>query len=359
MEARQRWWLLSLGLVSAIAAFDAWVDTSAVSVSFLLLGPLLAAGGLDGPRTAIVALYAEALAIALGVPDHIFGSGDHLRRCLLVAVAGCFAVYTAHTRTRREAQLGQLTRVAEAVQRALLRPVPARIGGVALAARYHSAAQEAMLGGDFYDTAFTPYGLRVILGDVKGKGLDAVEIAAVVLGAFREAAFAQPDLVALMTTLDRRSRAALQEEDFVTVVVAEFAADGAVSLVNCGHPAPLLVHHDGMQPLAPASATTPLGLEPVVAVQRVGLAPGERLLLYTDGLVEARDAHGRMFSLDSRVEACLTAQSLDTALDGVLRLVLAHTGARLDDDLALLIAESLPTPTAELPATEVIPTAER
>ena len=71
----------------------------------------------------------------------------------------------------------------------LLRPVPRRAGRVALAVRYLSAAEDSVVGGDFYDVAVTPYGVRLVVGDVKGKGLEAVQLAATVLGSFRQAAF--------------------------------------------------------------------------------------------------------------------------------------------------------------------------
>jgi hypothetical protein len=77
--------------------------------------------------------------------------------------------------------------VAEVAQRAILRPIPARLGAMSFATRYLSAAEEALIGGDFYDAAFTPHGLRLITGDVRGKGLPAVQLASVVLGCFREA----------------------------------------------------------------------------------------------------------------------------------------------------------------------------
>jgi phosphoserine phosphatase RsbU/P len=67
-------------------------------------------------------------------------------------------------------------------------------------------------------------------------------------------------------------------------------------------------------------------------------------LLYTDGLVEARAADGRQFELDERVEACLTAATLDRALDGLVGLLSAHAGEHLDDDLALVLLAPATSP---------------
>ena len=70
------------------------------------------------------------------------------------------------------------------------------------------------------------------------------------------------------------------------------------------------------------------------------IAPADRLLLYTDGLVEARDGHGRPFEVDDRAAAELLATpALDQALDRLVARVLRHAGGRLDDDLALVLAQ--------------------
>jgi phosphoserine phosphatase RsbU/P len=91
--------------------------------------------------------------------------------------------------------------------------------------------------------------------------------------------------------------------------------------------------------LASAAPTTPLGLDPAPTVQRFALAPTDRLLLYTDGLVEARAPDGRQFKLDGQVEAVLAASSLGAALDRLVGRLLDHAGGRLDDDLALVLAQ--------------------
>ena len=85
-------------------------------------------------------------------------------------------------------RLADVTSVAEAAQRALLRPLPRQVGPLELGVVYLAAAAEARVGGDLYEVTRTQFGIRLIVGDVRGKGLDAVEIAADVLGVFREVA---------------------------------------------------------------------------------------------------------------------------------------------------------------------------
>ena len=344
MRAETRWTLAAVGVTTAVGIVDALLAERLVLIGLLIAGPMLAAVRLDGLRTGLVAAYALGLSVALGPVDHIWGTGDQFIRCLQVAVGGGFATAIAFSRTARERRLAQISRVAEVAQRAILRPIPARLGAMSFATRYLSAAEEALIGGDFYDAAFTPRGLRLIVGDVRGKGLPAVQLASVVLGCFREAAFAEADLRGLVAALDRRVSAQLGEEDFVTVVLVEFGPQGWLRLANCGHPPPLLVQPTGRRVLEPRQPASPLGLDPTPVLEQVRLGPEDRLLLYTDGLVEARAADGRLFELDERVEACLTAATLDRALDGLVELLLSHAGRRLDDDLALVLLAPATSP---------------
>jgi phosphoserine phosphatase RsbU/P len=338
VQAKSRSMLVAVLVTSAIALLDAWTGSRAILLGLLIAGPLLAAASLDAQRTAIVGLYALGLAVLLGIPDGIFGTTDHLLRCLAVATGGALGALVAHRRAERDRALVRITRIAEVAQHTILRPIPSRMGRVALAVRYLSATEEALIGGDFYDVAVTRHGLRVLLGDVKGKGLEAVQLAAQVLSSFRAAA-AHPSLVELADELDRSIRPQLGEEDFVTAVLAEFGRHGELQLVNCGHPPPLRFRAGAAELLASAEPTTPLGLDPAPTVQRFTLAPTDRLLLYTDGLVEARAPDGRQFELNGQMEAVLAMSSLGAALDGLVGRLLDHAGGRLDDDLALVLAQ--------------------
>src|SRR5580698_8714532 len=109
------------------------------------------------------------------------------------------AVIVALIRARRE---NRLIAIADMVQRAILRPLPTELGGIAFASRYHSATPGTLVGGDLYDLTMTQFGPRFIIGDVKGKGLDAVGRCAAVITAFRALAFAEPDLVSLAEQID-------------------------------------------------------------------------------------------------------------------------------------------------------------
>jgi phosphoserine phosphatase RsbU/P len=338
VQAKRRSMPVALMVTSAIALLDAWTGGRAILLDLLIVGPLLAAASLDAQRTAIIGLYALGLAVLLGIPDSIFGSTDHLLRCLTVATGGALGAVVAHRRVERERALGRITRIAEVAQRTILRPIPPRMGRVALAVRYLSATEDALVGGDFYDVAVTRHGLRLLVGDVKGKGLEAVQLTELVVSSFRAAA-AHPSLVELAVELDHSLRPRVGEEDFVTAVLAQFSRHGELQLVNCGHPAPLRFRAGTVELLASTEPTTPLGLDPAPTMQRFTLGASDRVLLYTDGLVEARASDGRPFALDGQVQAVGAAPSLGVALDGLVGRLLEHAGGRLDDDLALVLAQ--------------------
>jgi phosphoserine phosphatase RsbU/P len=318
-----------LVLDAAIALTGIFAARGSGLLGLLAAGPLLACARCGGRATALVVLYACALSAVAGAPLMMTG---------MVLGVGVVAVFVSVIRSRRE---GALIRINDRVQRAIMRPLPAEFGGVAFASHYQSATKEALVGGDLYDAAMTQYGPRVIIGDVKGKGLDAVGRCATVLAVFRELAVAEPDLVGLATEMDARISKYMEIEDFVTVILADFAP-GEVRIVNCGHHPPVKASADaaGLQFMAPEQPAPPLGLHPRPARQDITLAPGDRLLFYTDGLVETRDRQGRFFDLRQQTIAeALAEPSLDAAMRQLVSLLAEHAGGRLADDVLLVLSE--------------------
>jgi serine phosphatase RsbU (regulator of sigma subunit) len=248
------------------------------------------------------------------------------------------ALETASTFEQQSERLAGVTLVAEAAQRAILAPPPARVGPVGLSARYLSAAMEAQVGGDLYEVVRTSTSVRLLVGDVRGKGLSAVRTATVVLGEFRAAAAGPGDVAHVAREIDRRILPYLPDaEDFVTGVLVDIEHDGRFDVVSCGHPAPVLLTSGGTVEPVELDHSPPLGLgvDPVVA--RGKLAPGDRLLLFTDGLIEARSPAGAFVDPTPFLPAVARAD-LDTALDGLLSSLKQAAGHALDDDLALLLA---------------------
>ena len=272
---------------------------------------------------------------------------------LTVVVVTVISALGAVRGARGKQKLAAVTSVAEAAQRALLRPLPRRVGPLELEVVYLAAAAEARVGGDLYEVARSPYGIRLIIGDVRGKGLDAVEVAADVLGVFREVAHEAYPLGEMARRLDASLRRQAADDEFVTAVLAEIDPDTSrLTIYNCGHPPPLLLPAGfgepgasrRMEALEVPQPAPPLGLlglgDSATASCTVPFTPGDRLLLYTDGVTEARDAERRFFPLTERLAGHALAAPGDSAaglLDWLRADLHRHVGAPLTDDAALLM----------------------
>ncbi len=179
---------------------------------------------------------------------------------------------------------------------------------------------------------------RVIVGDVRGKGLDAILLARHVLSAFRRSAVAMPALEQVAGDVSRLIRPHLGEEDFVTAALVQ------LRLRRRAHHCQLRPSPAAAAPLRrPAAADRregplPLGLDDDFTAFTARWSPGDRLLLYTDGLVESRDQHGDFLPQD-QIATALAAADCDRALDTLLIAVHRHTRGHGHDDMALLLLE--------------------
>jgi serine phosphatase RsbU (regulator of sigma subunit) len=326
-------------LVSALVVVALLAGAGVSWVALLAAGPALAATT-SGPREVLcVGLLATALGAAVGVRDGAPG------RDLAVVLAALVAVTLAGARAgalggRRDRVLAAVRSVAEAAQHALLRPVPAAVGPFQVAVRYSAAAAEARIGGDLYALVPTPYGVRLIVGDVRGKGLSAVETAAVVLGVFREAAYDEPDLLTVVDRIERSLARNLDVDDFVTAVVAGHPGAGRLEVVNCGHAPPLLVRGSRVTAVEPTRPAPPLGLRALTdetpGLQVLPFADGDQLLLYTDGVTEARNQDRQFYPLAEGLARHVSNEPART-LTALHDELLDHVGGRLHDDAALLL----------------------
>ncbi|MET9152529.1 PP2C family protein-serine/threonine phosphatase [Streptomyces griseoflavus] len=266
---------------------------------------------------------------------------------LLTVVAAVLNVLLA--RDRR--QLRTSREVAAEVQRAVLPELPRRVGRLAVASRYEVAHEEAAIGGDLFAVHETPHGVRIILADVRGKGLRAIRTVNALLGAFREACDHQPELAGVVRQLEIRMQAdtaratGAEAEAFATALVAELAPGRSeLRLANRGHEPPLLLHDGTVRALEPAAPSLPLGLGSLglgplggddSPVDVFDLPLGATLVLFTDGIDEARDEEGVFFDPVPALSRPFPGDP-ETVLDTLLTAVLRHTGGRLQDDAALL-----------------------
>jgi serine phosphatase RsbU (regulator of sigma subunit) len=305
----------------------------------LAVGPTLAAA-ISRPWGVLrIGFIAVALGAVLGDRAGAPGREQAIVLSALVAVTLASSLASA-LRGRRERVLEAVRSVAEAAQHALLKPVPATVGQFQVAVRYSAAAAEARIGGDLYALVPTPYGIRLIVGDVRGKGLPAVSTAALVLGVFREAAYDEPDLLDVVGRIERSLARNLGPDDFVTAVVVGYPGAGHMEVVNCGHAPPLMVRGSDVMAVEPTHPAPPLGMSALTgetpSLQVLPFTDGDQLLLYTDGVTEARNHSREFYPLAERVGRHLSDEPSRTvaALHDEL---LAHVGGRLHDDAALLL----------------------
>ncbi|MEU8588955.1 PP2C family protein-serine/threonine phosphatase [Streptomyces sp. NPDC048664] len=330
-------------------------------VSFVLIAIPVIAAFAHGPVTValVTALTIVFEGVLAGTPCCAGRSVGYLwerhyvASYVSTALIGLLGALLAAHRTRRERTLATVRFVAETAQRVLLRPVPHRVGQICVETLYLSAAAEARIGGDLYEAVPTAHGVRLLIGDVRGKGLVAVETAATMLGAFREAAHDEPNLAAVAhrveTSMTRRAaelRGSEVAERFVTAVFAEIPeGEPVVRLVNCGHPPPLLIRRGEVVELEPEDPSPPINLGVLVGddyhVEVKPFGPGDQLLLYTDGVTETRDRRGNFYPLTERVRGW-AALGPGGLLNRLHQDLLAYSDARLDDDTAALSAYRMP-----------------
>jgi serine phosphatase RsbU (regulator of sigma subunit) len=286
-----------------------------------------------------------AVIVAIAVHDALATAS-----VVAVAVTAALSMAAAAHSAPRTRQIANVLSAAEAAQRAVLRPLPRRLGPLELGVVYLAAAADAHVGGDLYEVSETPHGIRLIVGDVRGKGLGAVEIAADVLGMYREVAHEVHTLAELARRIDAGlARRWGEYEEFVTAVFAEIdPAKGQLSIYSCGHPPPMLISADTVTVLDVPAPAPPLGLlrlgDGSGAGRTLPFKPNAQLLLYTDGVTEARDARQAFYPLDERLVVLGGEAGTDDDRTLLLELLredlLRHAGAPLKDDAALLLVRA-------------------
>jgi serine phosphatase RsbU (regulator of sigma subunit) len=207
------------------------------------------------------------------------------------------------------------------------------------------------VGGDVFDYALNGNVLSVGLFDAVGHGMDASAMATLVIGAYRNARRCGLDLGDSARSIDKWVRARSQY-GFASAILAELDThSGLLRYIIAGHPAPLVLRDGRLAKQLVAPTAMPLGLGDIdpdgdIRVYEERLHPGDRLLLYTDGVVEARNEAGEMFGTDRLVD--FVVRSLGEELPGpetMRRLVaniVGHQHDRLQDDATVLFLEWLP-----------------
>jgi serine phosphatase RsbU (regulator of sigma subunit) len=281
---------------------------------------------------------------AVGVFDE-----DAERLVTAISALAALAIENArlHDTARREldsSRRAYLERdhVARVLQESLLPPRLPDVAGLELAARYTPG--EGMVGGDFYDVfAIGAAAFGAAIGDVQGKDARAAAMTSVVRHSLRSSAQAHEPSAALALV----NQVVLQEQEpsdprFSSAALARLERDGdafRVRISSAGHPPALVVRADGRVEECHESGTL-LGIcdDPDLATAETALVPGDALVLYTDGLIEARSADDILG--EERVRALLAESAGATAEELADRLgeLAASFAVRRRDDLALLVA---------------------
>ncbi|MGW1411255.1 PP2C family protein-serine/threonine phosphatase [Streptomyces sp. NPDC002403] len=344
-------------LIVLITVLDIYTGRDIQLGPLLVIAPALTAS-LAGTRlTALAGVLAVAAQVFIAV--FLGGATTPNRTAQIIALAALSAlvVLMRFVRERRDRALSLARSVAETAQRVLLRPPPRRIGPLQVAWLYMSAQDEAEIGGDLFAFARAAHAAtRVVIGDVRGNGLAAIGEASLVLGAFREGAHRYATLPELVTALEDSVSRNLEDvtdtrnepgEHFITSLVLEIPDDApAAEMINCGHPPPLLVHDQRVTVVHAREPLPPLGVceRPIEDdhIDPFTFACGDMLVLYTDGVIEARSPSGAFYPLAERV-ASFPASSPETLLHHIHRDLLNHIGGHPADDAALLVIERTPS----------------
>ena len=245
--------------------------------------------------------------------------------------------------------------IAAAIQQRLLQRKLPEIDGVRVVPNQRQAN---LVGGDWYDVDAGGRWLTVAIGDASGKGIAAALMATVMLSSLRaeRSRGAGPKRV-----IEQANLALLEATDtgaFTTCVYATFdTVTGEVRWLNMGHPAPFLLHPPGAKHRlddAPGTGVLagyyvegprnrPLGWDesPGLNQSSVTLAPGDRLVLFTDGFIEAKSSDGEVFGENRLAASLLELASLpsDALAEQVVEDVERFAAGKLDDDLTMLVIE--------------------
>lgn len=232
--------------------------------------------------------------------------------------------------------------LAAEIQWSLLPPLSMTVHRVAVAGILEPAYQVA---GDSFDYALNDDILHVATIDAMGHGLDAATMATVAIGAYRHARRADIGLAEIYAFMDRAIAEQFGPDHFVTAQMMRLdTLTGHLQWVNAGHPQPLLIRDHVVVERLESETTLPVGFggeEPVISER--ALRHGDRVLCFTDGLVEEREPGGEQFGEEQLIGWVNRVERSQAGVRAVVR-ALSHVlkeqrGGRTSDDATLFLIE--------------------
>jgi serine phosphatase RsbU (regulator of sigma subunit)/CHASE3 domain sensor protein len=255
--------------------------------------------------------------------------------------------------------------IAASIQRNLIQRTLPTTPGITITP---TQRQANLVGGDWYDVDVVNGALTVVVGDASGKGIGAALMATVVLSVLRAERGLGSNPRRVVERANEALREATDHDSFTTLIYAEIQPDGTARWLNMGHPPPFVlrggtdVDDRGRGYFAEGPRNRALGWfdEPGLAEVEIKLQPGDRLVLFTDGFLEAKSPDGDTFGEPRFADAMIELAPLDAAAlgDELTAVVERYAAGKLDDDLTMIVVEYLGAP-AEVAAEGRLPGEEK
>jgi hypothetical protein len=318
------------------------IDDSLAGEAFLA-GSTVEDPQLDGVRMYLPLLDGSDEVGVMALTLDTVGDDDRrLLRRLAGLVADMLVTKNGYTDRFFQARRREPMSVAAEIQWSLLPPLSMRTPQVEVSGILEPAYSVA---GDSLDYALNDDMLHMAVIDAMGHGLDAAVMATVAVGAYRHARRAGIDLAELYAFMDSAISDQFAPDHFVTAQMMHLdTSTGRLEWVNAGHPAPLLIRNHRVLHELEGSGTLPVGFGGATPqVNEVQLQRGDRVMFYTDGLVEEHDSDGEQFGearLTDVVERVGPAtRSVQEMVRGLSHALMRERGGITSDDATLFLAE--------------------
>lgn len=236
--------------------------------------------------------------------------------------------------------------ISDALQRSMLPAYIPHIPGMEIGVRYSSATEEAVVGGDFYDIYEIDGKYALIIGDVSGKGIEAASSTSMMKYILRAYLYQNDSPANALTEANKFIKRQTERAVFITVFCSTYdPKTGAMTFVNAGHPYPCLLNQ-AMKTCQVLTTDDPaIGIVDIYDYNErtVIMNPGNLLVTFTDGVLEARSPSGEFFGDERLVETLLRVLDLPAQkiADSILNATFDFSQGHLIDDIAILVTRRI------------------